>query len=1110
MGEPLSVAGSAVGIISLGIQVCQGLVQYADAIRGHQLDVDDGMDEVRSLLAIFKSLEQTITRIETDSPKNAKSLVEHLRQAEVKLRSLEEVLTEVGIPANTSSTIKGKMKETYRVAIYPMKRSKLKGARQNVQSILGILTTALQTVDLDLEVLQSDALKVLQASTTSNASELKAAIEVNSTQLKNLQVTPRQDVSDINKSLILARAEVQAFSTRSASQFDSIGSDVRQSLENTQLLFGMIRDLSLQINAASTTSRSTGSYNQNALLMTTLGSRVPPSSLKQACDLYATDTNLIPESSRSIHKVPQPRRRRRHCKCPPRPNRRDDFLSTASWGAYFDQTTFSEHDVGCPFAKFARRSSTTKAGARFHLQLGGLFSTLVDVSMCLTTGAGGFSLSPSLRYVHILKDRSPVLQLIDECFYSKPASDVSGQENTMVDRLRNMRRQIATCFEQGTASPYDIDPILSTPYWIDLLLSINSVCVRGRYGEEAFRVALDMMQWLADASALEMAKHDAEKWIFFLFGQWQSLLSRLPDNDKNRAVAHDFFGCLLDTIEPSDESVIKLLVGSNLEYIHPLLMSYASPDVSPMAWAILSRSMPELEYQLKLAPASLFERTYGYTTLQLAGTWPQGFTRLIQTDARALLHEPMPNNENLLTSIYHPYSFYKHLDLSTLDILLNAGYTLFPGNSYGTLEDLVTNCTETAVPTIARHLSQRLRRLSETAAKFGITSNHDHSIPDFDTAARWCLALEELGEFIDRSIRVPMNDNMIPTIYHIRNMPLSFFPIFYEHGFIHVNTCDQRGLPPMFIRRGSFHYVHDHFLSQRLLNGDLGTFHNMPWLRQHGFLDQKPHDPLGLGLNIDVTGAHRVAAEMGSSLGLDLDYQQGIDHYLSLAADLLRQFARDFHRDKCVCWCNFDDDGCSPLKLLYKSHAHPTNPYRGIKVWKQDEFQTNSVKRLLFDFDMFGDPTATPTPGVKQQRKREQTTNTQPSTRALEFVRLLTFEALEMTHTCCMLEKLGKNGHYIDAILNCNPSTARDIRQSEEERRNAELLDTLTEEFSNVMQQDYQGKPLLDFIFGYWKTRIENLYAVREDEVQKMQKHVNNVRTGIWPRPLRRLLWPRQ
>jgi hypothetical protein len=199
--------------------------------------------------------------------------------------------------------------------------------------------------------------------------------------------------------------------------------------------------------------------------MATLGSRVPPSSLKQACDLYTTRIDLVPGSSRIINEFPQPRRRRRYCGCTLQPKKRDDFLSKGNQGAYFEHETVLEHDIACPSAKFSRKRSTTKAGARFHLQLRGLFSTLVDVSMCLTMGAGGFSLSPSLRYVDVPNGRSPVLQLIHDCFYSKPTSDVSGQEKTMVDRLRNMRRQITTCFEQGTASPY-IDPHLSAPYWI--------------------------------------------------------------------------------------------------------------------------------------------------------------------------------------------------------------------------------------------------------------------------------------------------------------------------------------------------------------------------------------------------------------------------------------------------------------------------------------------------------------------------------------------------------------------------------------------------------------------------------------------------------------------
>lgn len=511
-----------------------------------------------------------------------------------------------------------------------------------------------------------------------------------------------------------------------------------------------------------------------------------------------------------------------------------------------------------------------------------------------------------------------------------------------------------------------------------------------------------------------------------------------------------------------------------------------------MVWTILSRSIPELEYQLKRAPASVFERTCGYTTLQLARPWPQGFTRLIQAGAWVLLHEPMPNGGNLFLPLYS-----LSLAPPVLSTLLDAGYTLFPDNNYKTLGTLLSKCTDAAARAIAEHLSKRLWRLSELAAHFGIISQNDPSVPDFATAAHWCLALEELGQSIDPSTRVPMSDNMVPTIYHFPDVPLRFFPIFYEHGFTHVNIRDQWGLPPMFVKRSFLFCCHQQtFLMESVPADRTWIFHNIPWLRQHRFLGQKPHDPLGLGLNVDATGAHCIAAKMGSSFHLEHDDQQYIDHYLSLAADLLRQFARDSHRDKCICWCNFVGDGCAPLKLLYKSYAYPAIPCAGIMVHKQHEFQATSVRRFLFDFGIFEGLTATPTPSAKNQNEREQTTNTQPSTRALEVVRLLTFEALEMTHTCCMLQNLGENHDFTTAIMNCNPSTVRDIRQSEQEIRNAELLDALTEEFSNVMQRDYQTKSLLDFLVGYWDTRIKDLYTTQEDEVQKMQEHVNNVRTG--------------
>ncbi|KAJ4321204.1 hypothetical protein N0V84_005451 [Fusarium piperis] len=442
-----------------------------------------------------------------------------------------------------------------------------------------------------------------------------------------------------------------------------------------------------------------------------------------------------------------------------------------------------------------------------------------------------------------------------------------------------------------------------------------------------------------------------------------------------------------------------------------------------------------------------------------------------------------------------------------MDALLDAGYTLFPNNNYKTLKSLLHESTITTIQVIAKHLSARLRRLAQLAATFGLATNDDASLPDFETAAGWCLGLEDLGEPVDPSIRVPMSDDMIYTVYHMNDMQLSFFPIFHEHGFVHAHIYDQGGQPPMLVgRHYLFHSRQDYFLSQRIPWNDFEISQMMPWLSRHGFLSQKPRDPFHLGLNVDITGVHRIAAEMGSNTYLCYGNHQDIDNALTLVAELLTQLHQDSCRDKCVCWCTSGGEGCSPLKVLYKSHAHATEGDfdRGIEVYKRHEFRATSIQKLLFDFGKLGNSTTAAASGQSRAG-----TGTEPWTRALELVRFLTFEALEMTHTCCMLEALEGSREVFKITRNCDPTIVRDIRQSEVEKRNAELLDTLMEEFTNVMQKNYHASPLLDFLFGYWKERIEYFYAVREDEVQEMQQHVNNVRTGIWPRPLRRLLWPR-
>lgn len=53
MSDPLSVAGTAGGIASLGIEVCKGLVNYLTSLQGRNQDIADGLSTVRALLPSF-------------------------------------------------------------------------------------------------------------------------------------------------------------------------------------------------------------------------------------------------------------------------------------------------------------------------------------------------------------------------------------------------------------------------------------------------------------------------------------------------------------------------------------------------------------------------------------------------------------------------------------------------------------------------------------------------------------------------------------------------------------------------------------------------------------------------------------------------------------------------------------------------------------------------------------------------------------------------------------------------------------------------------------------------------------------------------------------------
>ena len=60
MGDPLSIAASAAGLVSLGLTVCSGLLDYYNSWKDQPSDITEMCESLEVLGKIFKLLDQKV------------------------------------------------------------------------------------------------------------------------------------------------------------------------------------------------------------------------------------------------------------------------------------------------------------------------------------------------------------------------------------------------------------------------------------------------------------------------------------------------------------------------------------------------------------------------------------------------------------------------------------------------------------------------------------------------------------------------------------------------------------------------------------------------------------------------------------------------------------------------------------------------------------------------------------------------------------------------------------------------------------------------------------------------------------------------------------------
>ncbi|KAI3573697.1 hypothetical protein IWW34DRAFT_634720, partial [Fusarium oxysporum f. sp. albedinis] len=154
MSDPLSVAGSAIGIISLGITVAQGLFDYYAAFQGQKSDVAHTAKKLARLLEMLESLRHQLERRQFRADDLA--LLTNMKSSMGDCKELVRELEEVSSKFNQVRH-QGTMAEFHatgpRVA-YPFRQSTLQKLDEDVVDFVSCLSLVIQMLQ------QSDSCNV--------------------------------------------------------------------------------------------------------------------------------------------------------------------------------------------------------------------------------------------------------------------------------------------------------------------------------------------------------------------------------------------------------------------------------------------------------------------------------------------------------------------------------------------------------------------------------------------------------------------------------------------------------------------------------------------------------------------------------------------------------------------------------------------------------------------------------------------------------------------------------------------------------------------------------------------------------------------------------------
>ena len=138
MADPISPAGFAIGAVSLGIQVCQGLVSYYTDWKSCDDDINRIIGKLRGLEETLENLKNGMTRYQCANAKEVADVNEKILLCDDGIHRLQAVLNKCRSFPSSNSVHKFLQK-----TLYPFRKTTLHELEASMRDLQGNLHTGL-------------------------------------------------------------------------------------------------------------------------------------------------------------------------------------------------------------------------------------------------------------------------------------------------------------------------------------------------------------------------------------------------------------------------------------------------------------------------------------------------------------------------------------------------------------------------------------------------------------------------------------------------------------------------------------------------------------------------------------------------------------------------------------------------------------------------------------------------------------------------------------------------------------------------------------------------------------------------------------------------------